>query len=148
MFHVEISAGFRQARVFNLSREDVMAKVVQPWLADLIIEMGEREWKPSESSLRLLEGRRMENADLSFGQGWANAERTCEDVTQATLAEAPPRPTPDAFVIETETPEAVTAALVSGSDGRAIPWSEAQERIDGRDPEIAAVILVVRKPPA
>lgn len=147
MFHVEISTGFNHARVFNLEREDVIAKVVQPWLEDRIIEMGDHEWEPSESKLRILEGRRMENTDLSFGQGWANAERACEDVTRTVLAEAPPPAFPDAFVIETETPEAVTAELVGGHGGRAVHWNEARQRIDGRDPEIAAVILVVRRPP-
>ena len=32
MFHVEISAGLHRARVFNLNREDLLAKVVEPWL--------------------------------------------------------------------------------------------------------------------
>jgi hypothetical protein len=148
MFHVEVSTGYRHARVFNLSREDVIAKIVQPWLEDRMIEMGEREWEPSASSLRILEGPRMENADLAFGQGWANAERACEDVTKAIVSEAPPPAFPDAFVIETETPEAVTAQLVGGHDGRAVHWHEARQRIDDRDPEIAAVILVLRKPTA
>ncbi|HEX8752193.1 MAG TPA: hypothetical protein VF731_02145, partial [Solirubrobacterales bacterium] len=139
MFHVEISAGYRHARVFNLSREDVMAKVVQPWLENRIIEAGEREWEPSESKLRVLEGPRMENSDLSFGQGWANAERSCEDVTRAIVEAAPPPTLPDAFVIETDRPETLTAEIVDGHDGRPVHWSDAQRWIDGRDPEIAAV---------
>lgn len=146
MFHVEISASFSHARVFNLEREDVMAKVVQPWLENRVIEMGDHEWEPKDSSLRILEGRRMENPDLSFGQGWANAERACEDVTRTILSEAPPPAMPDAFVIETETPEAVTAEVVGGHGGHAVHWSEARQRIDDRDPEIAAVILVVKRP--
>ncbi len=148
MFHVEISSGFRHARVFNLTRGDVMEKVVQPWIEERVIEMGDREWEPAESSLRIFEGPRMETADLSFGQGWANAERASENVTRALIAQAPPPSLPDAFVIETDTPEAVTAELVGGQDGRAIPWNEARERIDSRDPEIAAVVLVVRRPQA
>jgi hypothetical protein len=148
VFHVEISAGYNHARVFNLSREDVIAKVVQPWLENRVIEAGEREWEPSESQLRILEGRRMENADLSFGQGWANAERACEDVTGAIVAEAPPPTLPDAYVIEAEAPETVSAGIVGEHGGRAVHWSDAQRWIDGRDPELAAVILVFRKPPA
>jgi hypothetical protein len=148
VFHVEISSGYQHARVFNLSREDAIAKVVQPWLENRIIEAGEREWEPSESKLRILEGPRMENADLSFGQGWANAERACEDVTRAIVAEAPPPVLPDAYVIESETPEAVTAEIVGEHSGRAVRWGDAQRWIDGRDPEIAAVILVFRKPQA
>jgi hypothetical protein len=146
MFHVEISAGFHRARVFNLNQEDVMAKVVEPWLDERRIEMGDREWIPRDSSLRILEGPEMETRDLSFGQGWANAERGSQNVTREILANAPPPTVPDAFVVETDSPEAVAADLVAGHDGRAVHWAEARKRLDGRDPEIAAVILVVRRP--
>jgi hypothetical protein len=144
-FHVEISAGFHRARVFNLDQGDVMAKIVQPWLEERPIEMGDREWKPRDSSLRILEGPEMKNQDLSFGQGWANAERASENVTKALLSTAPPPATPDAFIVETDNPEAVTADVVAGHDGRAVHWTDARKRIDDRDPEIAAVILVVRR---
>jgi hypothetical protein len=148
VFHVEIAAGFHHARVFNLSREDVVAKVIGPWLEDRVIEMGDREWEPGESTLTILEGPRMETTDLSFGQGWSNAERASENVTRGLLASVPPPSLPDAFVVETESPESVTADLVAGHDGRAIHWGEARQKVDGRDPEIAAVILVVRRPAA
>jgi hypothetical protein len=144
-FHVEIAAGFQHARVFNLERDEVAAKVIAPWLENRVIEMGDHEWEPRESSLRILEGPRMETTDLSFGQGWANAERASENVTRELLAQAPRPALPDAFVIETATPEAVAADVVGGQGGRAVPWEEARARIDGRDPEVAAVILVVRR---
>ena len=124
----------------------MIAKVVEPWLNDRRIEMGDRVWEPRKSSLRILDGPAMETADLSFGQGWANAERASENVTREILAAAPPPVVPDAFVIETDNPEALTAELVGGGEGRAIHWSEARSRLDGRDPEVAAVILVVRAP--
>ncbi len=143
-FHVEISQSMRHARVFNLDREDLITKVVEPWLEDRTIEMGDREWKPSESRLRILDGPQMEPPDLSFGQGWSNAERKSEDVTGGLLEDAPPLRVPDAFVIESDSPEALTAELV-GESGTAIQWREAKERIDDRDPEIAAVILVTRR---
>lgn len=145
-FHVEISADFHRARVFNLNRDDVIAKVVQPWLDERRIEMGDREWIPRDSSLRILEGPEMKTEDLSFGQGWANAERVSENITREVLANAPPPTVPDTFIVETDTPEAVTADVVAGHDGRVVHWTEARKRIDGRDPEIAAVILVVRRP--
>jgi hypothetical protein len=146
MFHVEINGGVHRARVFNLNREDVMAQVVQPWLEERPILMGDREWAPRDSSLKILEGPEMKTQDLSFGQGWANAERASENITRALLSTAPAPKVPDAFIVETDTPEAVTADVVAGHDGRAVHWLEARKRIDGRDPEIAAVILVVRRP--
>ena len=145
-FHVEISSGLHRARVFNLNREDLLAKVVEPWLDDRQIEMGDREWEPRQSGLNILEGPEMAPPDLSFGQGWSNAERKSENVTRTVLAEAPPPSTPDAFVVEADSPEAAAAEIVAGHEGRVIHWSEARARLDGRDPEIAAVILVVRRP--
>jgi hypothetical protein len=145
VFHVEISAGFHRARVFNLNSQDLNAKVVGPWLEDRRIEMGDREWEPRTASLRILEGPEMATTDLAFGQGWSNAERASEDVTKSQLASAPPPRVPDSFVIETDNPEAVTAELVAGNDGQVIHWGEARKRLDGRDPKIAAVILVVRR---
>lgn len=145
-FHVEISVGLHHARVFNLNREDLMAKVLGPWLEDRTIAMGDRQWVPRQSSLKVLEGPEMQGPDLAFGQGWANAERASQNATHRLLAEAPPPRTPDAFVVETDLPESVTAEVVAGHDGRAIQWSEARERIDGRDSDLAAVILVVRRP--
>ncbi|MBA3866248.1 MAG: hypothetical protein H0X42_07870 [Solirubrobacterales bacterium] len=146
MFHVEISSGFHHARVFNLNDEDLTEKVIEPWLDDRRIEMGDHEWEPRESRLRILEGPRMETTDLSFGQGWSNAERASEDVTKSKMASAPPARVPDAFLIEAENPEAVTADLLSNHDGRAIQWGEARQRLDSRDQKVAAVILVVRPP--
>jgi hypothetical protein len=144
-FHVEISAGMHRARVFNLNRADLTAKVLEPWLGGRRIEMGDREWEPRDSSLKVLEGPEMGSPDLAFGQGWANAERGSENVTRRLLEEAPPPSVPDAFVVETELPEATVVEMLAGQAARPIAWSQAQARLDGRDSEIAAVILVVKR---
>jgi hypothetical protein len=135
----------RHARVFNLNREDLLSKVVGPWLENRTIEMGEREWLPAESSLKILDGPRMDPPDLSFGQGWSNAERKSEDVTRRVLESAPPPRLPDAFLVEADSPESFAAEVVAGHGGTAIEWGEAKARLDGRDSEVAAVILVTRK---
>lgn len=145
-FHVEISAGMNRARVFNLNREDLIAKVIEPWLGDRTISMGDREWVPRKSTLRILEGPAMEGPDLAFGQGWANAERASENATKRVLEEAPAPRVPDAFVVETDSPEALPAELLADREAQPIPWPEARKRIDGGDPALAAVVLVVRKP--
>ncbi|MFN8217567.1 MAG: hypothetical protein U0R71_13325 [Solirubrobacterales bacterium] len=147
LFHVEVSAGFRRARVFNVSEADLVENLIQPWREDQRVTMGEREWVPRESELRILRGPRMENVDLSFGQGWANAERASVDVTRELIESAPAATRPEAFLIETEDPEAVLAQVV-GFRGRPLSWEQARGRIEGRDPEVAAVILVVRQPAA
>jgi hypothetical protein len=144
-FHVELSSSVHRARNFNLEHRELMETVVEPWLEGRPISLGEREWEPLSSSLKILEGPRLEPSDLSFGQGWANAERASNNVTQRELEQAPAPRSPDAFVIETELPEATVATMLAGQEAKATEWPEARERIDSRDPQIAAVILVVKR---
>ena len=124
-----------------------MTEVIAPWLEDLTVELGEREWVPAESKLKILEGRRLDGPDLAFGQGWSNAERSSEDVTQHELEAAPAPDLPDAFVIETDRPDAAVGKVLEGQAATPVSWVDAKERIAGRDPEIAAVILVVKPKP-
>jgi hypothetical protein len=146
-FHVELSTGIKHARAFNLSREQLLAQVVAPWLEGLPVELGEQTWLPVESTLRILEGPHLDGPDLAFGQGWANAERAGETVTQRELAAAPTPELPDAFVIETDQPDAVVGKILERQAATPVSWVDAKESIAGRDPEIAAVILVVRPKP-
>jgi hypothetical protein len=144
-FHVEISGGLNHARVFNLNLEDLRKAVLEPWLTDRPVELGEREWTPSESVLRILEGPHLDPPDLSFGQGWSNAERSAKDVTRRVLEHAEPPKLPDAFVVEAEVPEATVAEMLGGLEARPVALNEVEKRLGGRDPEVAAVILVVRR---
>ncbi|HEX3324109.1 MAG TPA: hypothetical protein VHR65_03065 [Solirubrobacterales bacterium] len=146
-FHVELSNGLNHARAFNLSREQLLAQVIAPWLEDLLVELGEQEWQPAECQLKILEGRHLDGPDLAFGQGWANAERSAENVTARELAAAPAPQQPDAFLVQADDPEQTVAELLDGQNAAPVAWSEARKRIDGRDPEVAAVILVVQRKP-
>jgi hypothetical protein len=147
-FHVELSSETNRARVFNLSHEELLNSVIEPWIAGRPFELAEYEWLPSKSSLKILEGPHMDNPDLAFGQGWSNAERKSENVTRRVLEQVPAPKVPDAFVVAAELPEATVAEMLAGQDVAPVAWSEARGRIDGRDPEVAAVILVVRQPEA
>jgi hypothetical protein len=146
-FHVELSNGLNHARAFNLSREQLLAQVVAPWLEDLTVVLGEQEWLPAESQLKILEGQHLEGPDLAFGQGWANAERSSENVTARELSAAPAPRHPDAFLVASDDPGQTVTELLDGQEAAPIAWSEARKRIDGRDPEVAAVILVVKRKP-
>jgi hypothetical protein len=145
-FHVEIKGALNHARAFNLNLEELRRTILEPWLTGRFVDLGEREWDPRESSLRILEGPHLDPPDLSFGQGWSNAERSSEDVTRGVLARTETPKLPDAFVVEAEVPEATVAEMLSGRQARPVALNEAEKRLDGRDPEIAAVILVVRRP--
>ncbi|MFI5027367.1 MAG: hypothetical protein ACHQCF_00115 [Solirubrobacterales bacterium] len=149
-FHVELKVTtMRHARAFNLSREELLRSFIEPWMADRKIELGDQEWLPRESSLRVLEGPRLEGPDLSFGQGWSNAERSARDVTRQVIAEAERNapPAPVAVAVDGESMEEAIAALAAGDEPRPLELAEAQEAIDRRDPEVAAVIIVTRRQP-
>jgi hypothetical protein len=149
-FHVEISvSSLRHARVFNLGEDELRASILEPWMAGRTIELGDQEWIPRDSSLRVLDGPRLEGPDLSFGQGWSNAERSARDATAEALAaaerEAPPMP--EAAAIEADSLESAIEALAGGAEPRRLELAAAQAAIYHRTPEVAAVILVTRPRP-
>ena len=73
--------------------------------------------------------------------------RSAEDVTARVTAAAEIRsPLPSIVAIEADSIEAAAAKVNSGGGIQPIEWAAARERIDGRDPGVAAVILVLRQP--
>ena len=143
-FHVEVSSPLHHARVFNV--EDIeLQRILGLWLSNQIFELGEQEWEPRESKLTILEGKQLEGPDLAFGQGWSNALRSATDVTAQMIEAAETRaPLPDVITVEAESVDAAVAAMSSAGSAEPIEWSEARARIDGRDPAVAAVIVVLR----
>ncbi len=146
-FHVEVSSysAHRHARVFNLGEAEMRQTVLEPWVEGRPFEFGEKEWDPRECSLRVLEGPTLEGPDLAFGQGWSNAQRSAEDVTRQMLEVAEQgTPVPGAAVIAADSLDTALAMLRAGEGPQPVRWSEAWGRVDGRDPSVAAVILVLR----
>ena len=148
-FHVEVSTALRHARVFNLSAEELRQTVLEPWLSRRSVELGDRKWNPEESDLKVLEGPELGNPDLNFGQGWANAERSAADVTARVLGAVQESrgagAGPTAMVIETESAVQTVAELASNHGARTVDMASLSERIDDRDPEVAAVIVVLQR---
>jgi hypothetical protein len=150
-FHVEISSGINHARAFNLSEAVVQRSIVGPWLDKRPIELGDRKWAPEESELRILEGPELGNPDLNFGQGWSNAQRRGEFVTERLLNEAVQARRegtagPAAMVIETESAVQTLAGLVGGQVTQSVSVDEVKRRLEDGDSSVAAVILVVQRP--
>ena len=150
-FHIEVAGGRHHARSFNLTEEELGRTVLDPWLSDRQILLGDRRWsrKDEDSRLRILEGPELSVQDLAFSQGWANAERSATDVTVTVLQSATEgRRTqrgPATIVIRTDSPVQTLAEIVSGHDTETVSPETAKARIDGRDPSVAAVILVVQR---
>jgi hypothetical protein len=145
-FHVEVSSPLHHARVFNLGDAELQ-QILKLWVAGQGFELGEQEWEPQESKLTILEGKTLESPDLAFGQGWSNALRSAEDVTRRMVESEEIRaPLAPVVAVEGDSVEAAMAAIAAGGNPTPLEWSEARGWIDGRDPSVAAVILVLRPP--
>lgn len=145
-FHIEVRSPLHHARVFNVG-ETELEGILGLWMSGQTFEFGEQEWEPRESRLTILEGKQLEGPDLAYGQGWSNALRSAEDVTRKMTEAAETRsPLPGVVAVEADSVQAAAAKLVSGDAIEPIEWPAARERIDGRDPAVAAVILVLRPP--
>lgn len=143
-FHIEVSSSPDHARVFNVGEAELQ-QILGLWVSGQAFELGEQEWEPGESKLTILEGRTLDGPDLAFGQGWSNALRSAEDVTQQVMSSAETSlPLPSVVAIEAGSVEGAVAAMAAGNDPASIEWPDARARIDGRDPSVAAVILVLR----
>jgi hypothetical protein len=148
-FHIEIATGRQHARSFNLTDEELRRTVLDPWLAGRPVLLGDRKWTRDEGDLKILEGPELSIQDLNFSQGWANALRKSEDVTATVLGGAAEaqlaKRGPATIVLHTDSAVQTLADIVSGHETESVPIEEVRERIDGRDPAVAAVILVVQR---
>lgn len=87
MFHVELRQFPHQARAFNLTREQLDARIVGPWASGTAIDLDDRRWSPERAKLTIYEGPQLAPEDLGMGRGWGNVTRDGEDVTARVLAE-------------------------------------------------------------
>jgi hypothetical protein len=87
MYHVELRHFPHSAWRFNLDDQQLRA-VVEPWVREQAVDFGERKWSPHLARLTILQGPKLEVAQLSMGRGWRTAQRQSEDVTESLLAAA------------------------------------------------------------
>jgi len=145
-FHIEISSPIRSIRVLNVEETDLRKAVLEPWVVGLRLELGGHNWEPRESRLTILDGPALPAGLSGDDDGWAVALRAAEDVTRPMLEAAEAgAPAQTAVMVEADTLEAALEELGAGGLPRQIPWADAVERIEGRDAEVAAVVLVVKR---
>jgi hypothetical protein len=86
MFHVELRQFPHQTRAFNLTREELDARILGPWTSGGAIELDDRRWSRDRARLTIYEGPHIAPEDLGMGRGWQNVTREGEDVTDRLLA--------------------------------------------------------------
>jgi hypothetical protein len=87
MFHVELRQFPHNLNRFNLGDRELWA-ILEPWVRETALELGERKWSPHTAKLKILEGPELSIQELSLGRGWGTALRRSEDVTETVLARA------------------------------------------------------------
>ena len=145
-FHVEISSPFGRARVLNIDKAELREQVLDFWVTGLPFKFHGRDWEPRESRLTILEGPEIE-LELGAEGAWQEALRAAEDVTRPQLEAAEASaPTRIAVVVEADSVETALRDLRSGRAPEQISWAAAVERIGSHDPNVTALILVVKRP--
>lgn len=146
-FHVELRSPSHRARLLNADEAELRTQVLDFWVAGLPFKFQDEDWAPRESRLTILEGPEIKrNADTEDG-GWEQALRGADDVTRSMLEAAEASaPTRIAVVVEADSVETALRELRSGRAPAQISWAEAAERISGQDPDVTALILVVKRP--
>jgi hypothetical protein len=88
VFHVELRQFPHQARAFNLSRDELEARILAPWVTGAPIDLQDRRWTSEKAKLTILEGPELRPDEIGLGRGWNNATRSGTDVTDAMLEQA------------------------------------------------------------
>lgn len=88
MFHIELRQFPNVARAFNLTPEDLQARILVPWTAGNSVMLEDRRWSPEKARLTIYEGRALRTDEIGIGRGWGNVTRSGEEVTARLLAEA------------------------------------------------------------
>jgi hypothetical protein len=133
-FHVEIRRSFRRAWAFNLDEGRLRRTVLEPWRTGRPVELGDLEWDPGASTLRILEGPALEPPDLAMGKGWHNAERSAKDVTALALSRAARQAATVAVLAETPSARDAVIELLKQLGVVIVDWSVVRARILASEP--------------
>jgi hypothetical protein len=88
MFHIELRHFPHIARALNLTREDLEARILGPWVAGESVELDDRRWSSERARLTVYEGPELTLDQMGLGRSWGNVTRAGTDVTELVLAEA------------------------------------------------------------
>jgi hypothetical protein len=123
VFHVELRKFPHQARAFNLTEDELRARILLPWVRGAQVELEDQSFTPEKARLTIYEGPALAAEDRGLGRGWSTVTRDGDDVT-ARLLEAVRGSVPRASDLKDKLLEAAPIALgevVSLAAGSARP---------------------------
>ena len=144
-YHVELRRSHQRAWLFNLEADALRARVLAPWSHGAGVVADDRRWEPRETAIRILEGLRLDPADLAHGQGWNNAERSGRDVTEEMLA----RPVTATVVSPTREGHDLGVGLLEQLGVAAVDWGEVRAGLlapERRRGAHAALVMIAAAP--
>jgi len=128
-FHVEVRQALRRAWAFNLDEGKLRRNVIDPWRAGGPVELGDRGWDPQKSTLKILEGPELSTADLAFGRGWQNAERSAREVTGSVIIGAAKQAATVCVLAASESAQRTLAESLDQLAVKAVDWAVVRHRI-------------------
>jgi hypothetical protein len=133
--------------------EKLRSTILEPWMRGRVIPLGDKEWEPKDCKLIILEGPELGNTDLSMGRGWANAERSSENVTRRLVDEAMVSSSGPvvAVLAEDASAEAAITGMLERLELETVPWRELRARIMAAStggPGYAAILAVGDRAPS
>jgi hypothetical protein len=128
MFHVELRQFVYVGRAFNLTREELDARILVPWTAGAEIQVQDRRWTADKAKLTIYEGPALRPDEIGLGRGWNNATKGGENVTERLLEEA------ERQVLGAPAAE-LKEAIVAACLGSAIPLGEVAAVVAASDPQ-------------
>jgi hypothetical protein len=120
VFHVELRQFPNVARSFNLTRPELDARILGPWVAERPVELDDRRWSPAKARLTIYEGPELRSEDMGLGRSWGNVTRRCAEVTERVLEEAAAVVVPDSLA----SVEAFKSELAGYADDRPLALHE------------------------
>ena len=133
-----------------MDEQKLRRTVVEPWRHGGPVELGDHQWDPGESALKILEGPELSQPELALGRGWGNAERSGTDVTTRVLREAAAEALVVVVVAETPSSHEAATRLLSQIGARTEDWAAVRARVLAdqtganapQSAEIVALLLV------
>lgn len=88
VFHVELRRFPHVARAFNLTEQELQARIVLPWVRGATVELDDRRFAADRARLTVYEGPAIAPEDRGLGRGWSIVTRDGEEVTRRLIKTA------------------------------------------------------------
>ncbi len=139
MYHVQLYTRLHQARVYNLTLEELQQQFLDPMRGPGLFVYEGHEFEPRKTKLSVYEAERLRPDQIAMGRGWPNVAKLGKDVTMEVLAEQPaPAPAAGTLAAVAQLKERLIGRLSAGPvslpeivtmAGELMPASDAAEQL-------------------